>query len=384
MKRSHKSSVCRLFGLFLVLAFFSALTAPADEVKVGIVTGTVSQGEEEYRAGEFAVKKYGKDRIVHMTYPDNFMAEQETTISQIAVLADDKAVKAIVICQAIPGTVAAIQRVRKSRPDMIFVLAVPHEDPLMVAKHGDIILTTDDLRRGETIVEMAVKMGAKTFVHYSFPRHMSHDLLARRRTLMKTACEKAGIAFVDATAPDPMGDSGIPGAQQFILEDVPRLATRYGKDTAFFRTNCAMQEPLMRAVLQTETIFTEQCCPSPLHGYPGALAIEIKDDEKGNIPQITQKIKEKIAAEGATGRFATWAAPINMVFVQAGIELALARAGKSIDFKNLEAVKGVLDAAAGVKTTLKCYETEKKMPDGKIVTEKKSNFYLVEMGSIIF
>lgn len=382
MKDSWKWVTCALLGLVVFFALVSVTNA--QDIKIGVVTGTVSQGEEEYRAGELAVAKYGKDKIVHMTYPDNFMAEQETTISQIVSLADDRAVKAIVICQAIPGTVAAIQRVRKSRPDMIFVLAVPHEDPLMVAKHGDIILTTDDLRRGETIVTTAVKMGAKTFVHYSFPRHMSQDLLARRRTLMKITCEKAGITFVDATAPDPMGDSGIPGAQQFILEDVPRLASRYGKDTAFFSTNCAMQEPLIRAVLQTKTIFPEQCCPSPLHGYPGALAIEIREEEKGNIPLIIQKIKEKIAAEGASGRFATWAAPINMVFVQAGIELALERLNKSLDFKNLEAVNTVLDKTAGVKTTLKWYETEKKTPDGKVTTEKKTNFYLVQVESVIF
>ena len=40
--------------------------------------------------------------IKHVTYPDNFMQEQETTIAQIVQLAADKDVKAIVICQAVP------------------------------------------------------------------------------------------------------------------------------------------------------------------------------------------------------------------------------------------------------------------------------------------
>jgi hypothetical protein len=44
--------------------------------KIGILTGTVSQGEDEYRAAEQVKAKYG-DRIVHVTYPDNFMQEQE-------------------------------------------------------------------------------------------------------------------------------------------------------------------------------------------------------------------------------------------------------------------------------------------------------------------
>ena len=35
-------------------------------------------------------------------------------------------------------------------------------------------------------------MGAKTFVHYSFPRHMSQELLARRRDIMKEEAAKHG------------------------------------------------------------------------------------------------------------------------------------------------------------------------------------------------
>ncbi|MDQ7780791.1 MAG: DUF3798 domain-containing protein [Planctomycetota bacterium] len=388
MRATSRSLACLAVVLCFTFGFASAAIAQKapDEkpVKIGIVTGTVSQGEEEYRAGEYAVKKYGSDRIIHVTYPDNFMVEQEAVISQIAMLGDNKDVKAIIICQAVPGTVAAIQRVKKFRPDIVFLLCIPHEDPAMVVKYGDIILSTDDLARGETIIELAVKMGAKTFVHYSFPRHMSQDLLARRRNLMKEACGKKGIAFVDATAPDPMGDSGIPGAQQFILEDVPRKVTQYGKDTAFFSTNCAMQEPLIRAVLQTKAIFPEQCCPSPLHGYPGALAIEITDEEKGNIESITKKIKDKITAEGASGRFATWAAPMNMVFVAAAVELAFAKLNRSLDFKKLDAVKEVIDTAAGLKTIIKCYETEQKGPNDTVIKSEKKNFYLVELESIIF
>jgi cytochrome c-type biogenesis protein CcmH/NrfF len=89
---------------------------PQDEAgeqkyKIGLVTGTVSQGEDEYRAAEKMVAKYG-DMITHVTYPDNFMQEQETTIAQITGLADDPEVKAIVICQAVPGSIAALLRVK--------------------------------------------------------------------------------------------------------------------------------------------------------------------------------------------------------------------------------------------------------------------------------
>src|SRR3954465_7283799 len=78
--------------------------------KIGIMTGTVSQGEDEYRAAESVVKEYGSEAISHVTYPDNFMTESETTISLLKGLADDADVKAIVVAQAVPGTIPAIKK----------------------------------------------------------------------------------------------------------------------------------------------------------------------------------------------------------------------------------------------------------------------------------
>ena len=100
------------------------------------------------------------------------------------------------------------------------------------------------------IPPQAKAQGAKTMIHYSFPRHMSYALIVARHENLKKYCEENGIELVDVTAPDPTGDSGITGAQQFILEDVPRQIEKYGKDTVFFTTNCGMQEPLIRSVFE--------------------------------------------------------------------------------------------------------------------------------------
>ncbi|WP_346936208.1 DUF3798 domain-containing protein, partial [Clostridium sp.] len=244
--------------------------------KIGIITGTVSQGEEEYRAAENMKKKYG-DMIVLQTYPDSFMKEQETTIANTLSLAADPDVKAIIFVQAVPGASAAIDKVREKNPDMLFIAGVPGEDPAMIGAKADVILQADELGMGKTIVEQAKKQGAKTLVHYSFPRHMSYEMLAKRRELLKESCNDLGLKFVDATAPDPTGDAGVPGAQQFILEDVPRKVEEFGKETAFFSTNCSMQEPLIKSTLNEGAIMPQQCCPSPYHAYPGALGIEIPE-----------------------------------------------------------------------------------------------------------
>lgn len=340
--------------------------------KIGIVTGTVSQGEEEFRAAENMVKKYGENNIVHITYPDKFDQEQETTISQIASLATDEDMKAIVICQAVTGTAAAIDKVKESRDDILFILGAPHEDPDTIASRADILLEPDQLRRGESIVELAKEMGAETFVHYSFPRHMSMELLSQRRDIMKDTAKRVGLDFVELDAPDPLGESGIPGAQQFILEDVPRQVDKYGKNTAFFSTNCGMQEPLIKSALDTGAIFPEQCCPSPYHAYPGALGLEIPEDKAGDLEYMTNQIKEKVAEKDGTGRFGTWIYPANMTMIEAGTEYAMAYAKGETDKFNqdvvLEKLKGIVGNSVEVRP----------------IDDSKPNFLLIFMESQVF
>lgn len=352
--------------------------APAAEsFKIGIMTGTVSQNEEEYRAAENVKAKYG-DMILLQTYPDNFMKEQETTIANVMSMASDPDVKAIVICQAIPGTSAAIDKAREIRPDMLFIAGVPGEDPDMIASKADVVLQSDELGMGTAIIEQAKKMGAKTFVHYSFPRHMSYQLLAMRRDIFKETCAKLDIKFVDATAPDPTGDAGVPGAQQFILEDVPRKVAELGKETAFFSTNCAMQEPLIKSVLEQGALYPQQCCPSPYHGYPGALGIEIPEDKAGDIGYLVEQIKAKLAEKGGTGRFSTWPVPVNMMFVEAGAEYAKAYLeGKFTDKVDPAQLEKIFSDYAKAPMTITTYKNETTGAETK-------NFFMVLSDYITF
>ncbi|WP_252187858.1 DUF3798 domain-containing protein [Anaeromonas frigoriresistens] len=323
----------KLLSLTLILVMVLSLAAcggdsasdkPKGDWKIGIMTGTVSQNEEEYRAAERVLEKYGEDRVIIQTYPDQFMKEQETTIANIVSMASDPKVKAIVIVQGIPGTSAAIDKVKEMREDILFVVGTAGEDPNMIASKADVVFQMDELGMGTAVIEQAKKQGAETFVHYSFPRHMSYALLAARRDLFKETCEELGLEFVDATAPDPTGDAGVSGAQQFILEDVPRKISEYGENTALFATNCSMQEPLIKSALTEGAILPQQCCPSPFHGYPGALGIEIPEDKKGDINFIIDEISGKIEEGGGKGRFSTWPVPMNMMFVEAGAEYAKA------------------------------------------------------------
>ena len=351
-----------VFALLLLFACSGNQAPPVKAVggldfKVGILTGTVSQGEDEYRGAERVIKRYGPELIVHKTYPDNFMAEQETTVSQLMEMVRDPQVKAIIVAQAVPGTMTAIKKARRERKDIIFILVAPQEDPRQVAPLADLVMQTDDLMRGRSIIENAKKMGAKTFIHYTFPRHMSIQLLAQRREIMRKLCKENGIEFVDANAPDPTGDQGIAGAQKYILEDVPRMLARYGQDTALFSTNCAMQDPLIRAALDGGAIFVEQCCPSPTHGYPAALGITIPPEVAGDMAKIREQIGKKIAERGLTGRFGTWEISMHITMIEAGVELAKGKVHGEFELTDMARVKGFLEKLGNVTIEIRPFET---------------------------
>ena len=157
---------------------------PAGDFKIGIITGTASQGDEEITQANKMKEKYG-DMIVTSTYPDNFTTETETVISNTVAMASDPAVKAIIWCQAIPGTAAAIDKVRETRPDMIFIVGTPGEDPGVINPKADIVLQVDEPGCGIVIPPQAAKQGAKTMIHYSFPRHMSYALIVARHENLK-------------------------------------------------------------------------------------------------------------------------------------------------------------------------------------------------------
>ena len=294
--------------------------APAGNFKIGIITGTASQGDEEITQAGKMKEKYG-DMIVTSTYPDNFTTETETVISNTVAMASDPDVKAIIWCQAIPGTAAAIDKVRETRPDMIFIVGTPGEDPGVINPKADIVLQVDEPGCGVVLPPQAAKQGAKTMIHYSFPRHMSYALIVARHENFKKYCAENNIELVDVTAPDPTGDSGITGAQQFILEDVPRQIEKYGKDTVFFTTNCGMQEPLIRSVFENGAIYSLQCCPSPFHAFPAALNIDMAGHE-ADVNYMMEQLQAKVTEYDMGGRVSTWGVPCNMLFISAGVEYA--------------------------------------------------------------
>ena len=332
-------------GLFMFLFSLFSFAAEAD-YHIGVVSGTVSQSEDSLRGAEELVKMYGASdkggMVTHVTYPDNFMQEMETTISQMVGLADDPKMKVILVAEAVPGTVEAFRRIREKRPDILLIANAPHEDPEIISDAADLVTNPDNVARGYLIVKAAKEMGATKFMHISFPRHLSYELLSRRRNIMAETAKDLGMEFIDMSAPDPVSDVGVAGAQQYILEQVPNWLEKYGKDTAFFATNDAHTEPLLKRVAEVGGYFVEADLPSPTMGYPGALGIKFSEDEKGNWPKILKKVEDTVVAKGGAGRMGTWAYSYNFISVIALGEHARAVIEKGVDATDFDSIMNSL------------------------------------------
>jgi predicted small lipoprotein YifL len=357
--------------------------------KIAIVTNNISQSEEEYCSAQQVVEKYGADKVVHKTSPLGYMPDPERIINLIRQIAADPDIKALIINQAGQHTLAAVDKLLETRDDIFLVVCQPTEYPPDVVKRFNLILNTDEVGMVPAMVQQAQKLGAKTFVHLSFPRHMGYTINAARYKILQEECDKLGLNFVSHTVPDPWGDIGMAGAQQVMLKEIPKLVKEYGQDTAFFCTNCGLQIPLIKAVVDCGAIYPQPCCPSPYHGFPVALGLISEEDARytGRLPLLEQAIFETtriLKEDDMLGRVSTWPVPTAFLFTHASAEYA-------IKWLNGEVPKEDIDIAvleqcmadyAGVECFARTLGTHKS--DLDISDQSFSNWLLVREGYLTF
>ena len=375
-----KKLLCMLLALVMVLAVASFASAEETaNYKIAILTGTTSQGEEEVTAATKLVETYGADKVLHDTYPDNFSSEVETTISKLINFASDPEVKAIIFVQGVQGAVSAFTQIKDSlgRDDILLICGVPAEDPADISAAADIVLAVDEIGCGYQVADKAAEWGCDVIVHYSFARHLSYETIVAKRDAMKMTAEGYGIEFVERDCPDPTGDAGMSGAQAAVLEDVPKVMQECaGKKVCFYCTNCGIQVALQQAVLAAgdDAYYALPCCPSPFHGYQEAFGL---DATYGDIEGAIVNLANFLDENGATGRFSTWAIPVNMSMINASYEYACAYAEGKIEGKLDEAfLTQCFSDAAGSEAVLGVYTDA--------TGTEQSNYYLIQFSPIDF
>jgi len=295
--------------------------AGGEEYHITVVTPTLSVSEDEFRAGEQLMEEY-PDVVQHLVLPEKFDTEIEGCISTIVSAADDPLMRAVIVSSGQSGLIPAFQQLKEKNPDIITIASTIYDEPDMMSENIDVNLDMDAIRRGETIPTKAKEMGAKTFIHYSFPTHLAKPTITARRDKMKETCEKIGLEFVEVITPDPQTGNGPEAMQQFLQEDIPRQIEKYGKETNIFGTNCPMYDVIIAKALELKFTVAEQCCPTPTQAYPTVLGLEIAEEDATNFDKINQMIAEKVDAQEMKGRLSGWPIPVTIFLPKFGVEVA--------------------------------------------------------------
>lgn len=279
----------------------------AGNYKIGLMISPLATREEHFRTAEMLMEEFGADKFVMDVYPENAATEQEVTISKAMNLAMDPDVKVIIFDSADVGTIAAVEKIKEERPDLKVIFGSMNEDVYEMAKVGDLCLSIDPELYGESVAQMAVDAGAEHFIFYSFARHMSNSIKIRYRDAMKAVCEANNVPFEEVSMPDPMGDAGVPGAQQFLIENIPSLMEQYGtKNIAYFVTVSTVEQAFIKSIVENGGIFPCHTDPSPFSDFAPALGLEIDEAHKFDAEYVTDLITKKLAEYDMNGRVGGW------------------------------------------------------------------------------
>jgi hypothetical protein len=307
--KNQRKAILFLLGIVLLFSISCRKKKVEITYHIGIVSAENTLTSDSFLGVRELIARYGAAGeggiIRHITYPDDFTERRNQMISAIIALGDDPLMKAIIMNQAVPGTIEAFRVIHERRPDIMLFACEPHEDMAEIEDASALVVSVDFISRGFLLPWAAKKMGADTFVHISFPRHMASASLGRRRRIIEEACKDLGLRFVYIEVPDPASDVGAARTLQYISDNTRRWVEQYGQNAVFYCTNDAQTVPLLRQLFLTGGMFVEADIPSPLDGYPAALGIDLSN-ETGNWEEILKRIETAVISRGGGGRFGTW------------------------------------------------------------------------------
>ncbi len=290
-------TLCRCWLIALLCTVVTTVQAAA-LYHIGVVVDSGSQNHGAWAM----IRTFGEIKNGGMidlrTYPRDFIARQKNAVAQIISLAEDPLMKAIIVNQAIPGTLEAFRAVRNKRPEMLLIAIKPHEEQLALSQYASLVLNDDFIASGYRTLWTAKALGARNFVHLSFPRHLRIEAVLRHRKIMDEASKELGLRFIDETVLDPQDRCGISCAQQYVHDKLPLWLEKYGPETTFFVTNNELVEPLIRQIIKFGGYFIGS---SPLQGYPAALGIKLRKGYQ-DFDLVMRDVEEAIIARGAAGR----------------------------------------------------------------------------------
>ena len=292
--------------------------------KVGVLCSPLGWGEENYRMTEKCIAKFGADKIVVTTLPED--ADAQTMVSQATTMANDPDIGALIINEAVPGSIAAAQAAKTINPEMLVIMVNPSEDPPEVAAVADLAVMTVFNELTIAAAEQAAEKNCTVMVLEVPIDQQGMERAQSRIAACQTKCDELGIKLIVNSLPNESDANSRPAMIQAAKEDIYNKLDEYGDNVGFmsFSSFCAT------------AIFTALCeegrgylvgTPDPgpfAPGFMDAFGITADDEHILDVQWTNNAIAKALEEKGMSGHFCNWEIPYFATMMYGSIAYSLA------------------------------------------------------------
>ncbi len=292
--------------------------------KVGVLCSPLSWGEENYRMTEKCIEIFGEDRIELSTLPED--ADVQTIVSLATNMANEEEIGAIVINEAVPGSIAASDAIKEVNPEILVIMVNPSEEPPEVSASADLAVMTVFDELTIAAAEQAAEKGCEVMVLEVPVDQLGMERAQNRIAAAQEKCEELGIECVVNSLPSESDANSRPSMIQAAKEDIYNKLDEYGDNVGFisFSSFCAT------------AIFTALCDegrgylvgtpdPGPFGpGFMDAFNITADEDHVLDMEWTNKAIADALEEKGMSGHFCNWEIPYFSTMMYGSIAYSLA------------------------------------------------------------
>ncbi len=337
---------------FLLLGPWAALelgAAPGPPYKVGIFThnlhGSLDSDDHTDLFAKNINRFWPDDRVEVRLFPSDSDLKPKVVKSLLLSLGDDPRLRAVVVSEAPMGSIEGLAKLRLRRPEILVFVIDPHEDIQRMAKASTLTFSLNHSARGFIYPTMAQRMGARSLVLLSFPRHMEMPHFARTRRIMAQVARDMGMILVtDLNGPDPLtGPADQAELETFLQKTMDRYLEQYGPQTAFVSTSTAYSELIVPLAMQKGGKILPAVQSSLILGYPQALdLVEEAGVLFGRWKRLLALEDEKIMSLEPKDEFAVWTYPYPHTAILAMTDLAVRAIENKINIYDMRTIGATL------------------------------------------
>lgn len=206
--------------------------------KVGVLCSPLGWGEENYRMTEKCIEKFGEDRIEVNSLPED--SDVQTIVSLASSMASNEEIGALVINEAVPGSIAAADAAKQANPELLVIMVNPSEEPSEVSKSADLAVMTVFNELTVAAADQAAEKNCKVMVLEVPVDQLGMERAQSRIAACQARCEELGIECVVNSLPSESDANSRPA----MIQAAKKMFITSWMSTVMMSVSC----PLVRFV----------------------------------------------------------------------------------------------------------------------------------------